>query len=220
MRIADIHNILSWKIPPHLSIWNHLIMLKKIILLARYGPIQDSITSPKHLDTYKIQKKNFDPINKKIGISGIARLKNSAEFLEISIRSHIAYFDEILLVDNQSTDNTLEICKKLKKDFPQKIKILTYPSIVKLGTREFAKSVSHEVTNIAYYYNRVLSHTTYTWSAKIDDDHLAIPDIMSSNRKKILSDTNRSTYYQMLWINILRDSVGQIGIPVHQPFMW
>jgi len=43
------------------------------------------------------------------------------------IESYLSFVDEIILVDNLSTDKTKEICLKLQKKYPDKIKFYTYP---------------------------------------------------------------------------------------------
>lgn len=66
------------------------------------------------------------PENRKEGISAFARLKNAEEFLEKVVESYMDFYDEIVLVDNNSTDATPIICEQLAKKYPEKIKFFRY----------------------------------------------------------------------------------------------
>lgn len=66
------------------------------------------------------------PENRKEGISAFARLKNAEEFLEKVVESYMDFYDEIVLVDNNSTDATPRICEQLAKKYPEKIKFFRY----------------------------------------------------------------------------------------------
>ena len=87
--------------------------------------------------------------------------------------------DEIILVDNGSTDNTWEICKQLTKKYSDKIKIYQYNfDIPKLGSNEFKYTPENSIHSFSYFSNRVLSKVSYKYVLKIDDDHLVIPNII------------------------------------------
>ena len=47
------------------------------------------------------------------GVSAFMRIRNGADFLEATIRSHVAFFDEIVAVYNASTDGTGDILARL-----------------------------------------------------------------------------------------------------------
>jgi glycosyltransferase involved in cell wall biosynthesis len=60
-----------------------------------------------------------------------ARLKNSSDFLIESIESHINLVDEIILVDNNSEDDTKEICLKMQAKYNKKIIFYPYePQVI------------------------------------------------------------------------------------------
>jgi glycosyltransferase involved in cell wall biosynthesis len=169
---------------------------------------------------YNIDASSFDWNVKKLWISGIARLRNAQDFLRISIESHLPFFDEIILADNLSEDWTREICQALAQKYPDKIKAIQYPfSTHKLWSDEYKNSTSDSVYDLSYFYNRVLSHVSYSRVAKIDDDHIILPDVMSLNREKILSTWEDNTYYQMLGVNIMLNE-SEYQIPLKWPFMW
>jgi len=55
-------------------------------------------------------------------IVGVMLVKNEDRFIERVLRSVVAFCDEILVWDNNSTDNTFTIAQRLSKEFP-KIKL-------------------------------------------------------------------------------------------------
>ena len=149
------------------------------------------------------------PINwfywkKKNGISWVARLKNAEHFLEKCMESYVQYLDELILVDNMSTDRTQEICKKLQKKYPDKIKYYQYPHQVCPPGKENANVPSNSIHSLAYYYNRSFSKTKYSHVVKVDDDNLMITEkwkvICSESKNKF---KNRYNIYW--WLNITTD---------------
>lgn len=83
------------------------------------------------LSEYDIPADAFDPSLRRPGVSFFSRLKNAEDFLEISIRSHLPFATEIVLVDNGSTDSTVEICERLAAECPEKVRFYKYePKVV------------------------------------------------------------------------------------------
>lgn len=136
--------------------------------------------------------------NRKKGLSGFMRLKNEATFLEQAIKSHVPYLDELVIVDNNSTDETAIICKKLQQEYPEKIKYYLYkPYVYPIGTKEcFNLPIDHP-QSIANYYNYALVQTTYKTVVKIDGDHIAIPEQFeqSCNVARTLKDDEWLSIY-------------------------
>lgn len=156
------------------------------------------------LSEYNIDKNAFDFSCRKSGISLFARLKNGEDFLEKAIESHLPYVDEIVLVDNNSTDKTAEICEKFAKKFPKKVKFFRYtPDVVGVGNEKWAETPENSVHSLVHYYNWTLSKTTCQYVMKLDDDIIATSEI-SKNFQKILASTPQTLYIVPL-INIFSD---------------
>lgn len=85
---------------------------------------------------------------RKNGISWILRTKNGGAFLEKVILSCIDYIDEIIVIDNNSNDETKLIVEKLKGIYWKKIKYYFYP--YKIHREDFNTSSIH---SFAYYSN-------------------------------------------------------------------
>ena len=61
-----------------------------------------------------------------IGVSGIMRCHNCADFLESCIDSCIDGLDELVVVYHDCIDDTVTILQKKQDEYPQKIKIYEY----------------------------------------------------------------------------------------------
>jgi len=93
--------------------------------------------------------------------------KNIDDFLNTNI------FDEIIVVDNGSTDKTLEIIKEisaLDHSMEQKIKIYDYPFNVSKCGLENLNTDKNSVKSLAYFYNYALSKCNYEYVMKWDGD--------------------------------------------------
>lgn len=112
------------------------------------------------------------------GISGFMRLKNEETYLDAAIASHIDYVDELILVYNNCTDSTPEICQDWAQRCPDKVKVYEYgPYVYPLGTTESRTFSADNEQTLANFYNYSLTKTTRTIAIKIDGDHIAVPDV-------------------------------------------
>jgi len=93
---------------------------------------------------------------RKNGISVLLPTQNEEKIVELSIRSFLDFADEIIVVDNGSIDNTIEIIKKLEKKYP-KVKFYNKPELGDL------------------YQNRnfALKQSKYRWICRFDSDYVA-----------------------------------------------
>lgn len=64
------------------------------------------------------------------GVSGMLRVKNGEDYLRLCILSVINQLDELIIVFNDSNDNTENIVIELEKEYPDKIKVYKYIPIV------------------------------------------------------------------------------------------
>ena len=90
------------------------------------------------------------------GISALMRVRNEEYWIRPSILSIKDYVEEILVIDNGSTDGTLDEVKKLKKEISTSIIIFSLPD------------VDHcEVSNVG------IRESKYSWFLKWDADFIA-----------------------------------------------
>lgn len=144
--------------------------------------------------------------NKKEGITWIARLHNSDEFLEIVLESWIDLLDEIIVIDNLSTDNTKHIVDKLIAKYGEKIKYYFYP--YEINCHEWWKHWDTEfnsVHSLSYYYNWSFSKANYWIVTKIDDDDYVFLNKIEKDklRKKVLK-IKENVYLMYSWYNIIK----------------
>lgn len=159
------------------------------------------------IEHMNISINSFNWNKRKMWLSWFARLKNADHYLYKCIKTHIDYYDEIVLIDNQSTDKTKEICKKLKREFPNKIKFYEYDYEVYFWWSEQHKQTpSNSIHSLSYYYNWSLSKTSYKYISKIDDDNFMIWEKLWKIRSKILTDQSKNSYYYYSWINTIKEN--------------
>ncbi|MEO0498298.1 MAG: glycosyl transferase [Pseudomonadota bacterium] len=124
---------------------------------------------------YSFAPPDLNPAQRREGISAFMRIKNGAEFLEATIRSHIDEVDEIVAVFNNCTDATETILRTMRAEYGPKLRIFHYQDRVfppgSEGHKTTDPSSPHSIVN---YSNFALAQTKCTIVTKLDDDHLAI----------------------------------------------
>lgn len=113
--------------------------------------------------------------DREVGISSMMRVGDEEEFIEASILSTIDFFDEIIIVLNNSKDNTENIIKSINSE---KIKIYHYPFKLRPnGPGHKDNNPENSVYSISYYYNWCMSKTSKSHICKWDGDNVAINDL-------------------------------------------
>ena len=118
------------------------------------------------------------------GVSAMLRVKNEESKIYHCLKSIYNVFDEIVLVDNGSTDRTLQIVREFKTaaDKDEKIKIYFYPfDIARCGDEHYG-TPENSVHNLAYYYNWTLSKCSRSYVCKWDGDMVLRRDVRESFR--------------------------------------
>ena len=120
------------------------------------------------------------------------RVKNEEEFLLPSVLSVAELVDEIIIIDNLSTDRTSVIINELKKQIGSKIKTFSYPyEVARMGEEYQAlqKIDPNSPSLLHNYYNWCLSKCTMPFIMKWDGDMIA-----SSNFSIYLKKFKRSSF--------------------------
>ena len=121
---------------------------------------------------------------KKHRVSGIMRVKNDGPFIRRCIESCIDALDELIVVHNDCTDNSVEEIEKMVAKYPDKIRRYEYPhKILGFGlTRkefEFVKNLPEGSPELlSTYYNFALSKVTSEYALKIDADQEYFTDTL------------------------------------------
>lgn len=162
--------MIKWKVPFLIKLIIKIMTLRRNLLSKKLWDFK-YYENIEWIKEYNIENDAFDFNKRKNGISLFARLKNAEDFLEKTIESHINICDEIILVDNNSSDKTKEICIKMQEKYPNKIKFYEYtPEVYWVWNNKWKDIWDNSVHSLSYYYNWTLSKTIYKYVAKLDDD--------------------------------------------------
>ena len=140
-------------------------------------------------DYYIKRKKLFT--NEDHGITAMIRVKNEEKNIERVLNNCLDIFDEIVVVDNGSIDNTVKIVKKIQKYNTTKVGIYLYIYPFNVARCERKNSCPEDsVHSLAYFYNYALSKCSKTYVCKWDGD-MIVTDSMKSKflgfKNKILA---------------------------------
>lgn len=125
-------------------------------------------------------------------ISAVFRVKNEGLFLQAAVESILDSVDEVIIVDNQSTDLTLEVAKALEAKYSGKIQVFSYNySIARVGEdnlKEFNKDPQspHLLSNFS---NFAFEKGTMNFLLRWDGDMIA-----NSAFHRMIGDFKRSKY--------------------------
>lgn len=122
-------------------------------------------------------------------ISALFASQNSEQTIVACITSFLDFADEIIIVDNGSTDNSIKLCEGLQNRF-SKVKFYNHPELRDL----------YENRQVAF------EHSKYSWLFRGDTDYVAMDNILEL-RKKILSTPikARPVVFQLNQINLIQD---------------
>ena len=163
----------------------------------------------------------FNPANltrpRPFGISAYMRIKNEEQFVRLAIESHLPFYDEIVAVYNDCSDNTEAILLALQQQHPGKIKVFHYlPRVHPVRTPEHAATAGHDddVHSSANYYNYAVSKCTYSIATKFDADHLAIPHTLEPALKKIRAEfaAGADKLFLFSGLNVIRNESDKLGM--------
>jgi glycosyltransferase involved in cell wall biosynthesis len=160
--IKNEHNILIHFYKRYLSKKEKLIYFNKDSLSV--NNIDDALLDIKSLLKTKLER----------GVSLIIRAKNEEENIKDCIESVIDLVDEIIFVDNNSTDNTFKIVEEYQK-IHKHLKIYKYNlSFEKVGDKHKQALKENNKNTVTTYYNWCLSKATKYTVIKWDADFICI----------------------------------------------
>lgn len=125
------------------------------------------------------------------GLSAVLRVKNEEEYIVPCLQSITDWFDEIVVVDQASTDRTLELVRDVADG--RKTRIFEYPYQSRPNGPGFDTQPYDEHSRAAFY-DWALARTTRTWAAKWDGDMVAfdvlgelVRDVVDSGRAEAIA---------------------------------
>lgn len=154
------------------------------------------------------------------GIGAFLRTRNGQDFLEQTIRSHIAFYDEIVVVFNRCDDRTPDILRRLIIEFPHKLRVYDYRDAVHPpGSRGHVAAPANDPRSMVNYTNFALAQTKYQVVVKLDDDHIAIPEALSRITTELRSKgAEAGILYAFSGFNLAEDLNGRVGVLSAEPF--
>ena len=174
-----------------------------------------SLHAPETVSGYCFHPQDLRVRDRQPGVSAFTRTKNGEDFIELTIRSHIPFFDEIVAVHNSCTDRTASILLQLQAEFgADKLRVIHYlDPVFPQGCQGHANTQANDPSSVVNYSNFALAATKYSVVTKLDDDHLAIPQMVQAE-----VDAIRAAYYQLSdvrgfsGLNLIRERNGQLAI--------
>lgn len=150
------------------------------------------------------------------------RIKNGADFLRLSIESHLPYVDEVVACYNDCSDATPQILAELAAEYPDKVRPIEYlPKVHPILSQAHAAEPTESVHAIANYYNFALAQARYSYATKLDDDHLAIDvhlrPAIALVRQAIAA--GRRELFTFSGLNLAHDANQRLGVYAPQPFV-
>ena len=136
--------------------------------------------------------------DRKLGLSGLMRVKNDAATLAQSIDSCIDALDELIITYHECTDGSAQIIESKNLQYPDKILVIPYPyHVIGVGATdeeyEYAKTlpVGHPQL-LATYYNNALQYVNYKYVMKIDADQIYFSHALKELRDGIVNGVHQN----------------------------
>lgn len=147
------------------------------------------------------------------GISAFIRTRNGADYIAAAIESHLAHFDEVVVVYNQCTDDTPNIVRRLVQRHRPRLRAYEYADrVYPPGSAGHAATPGDSPNSFVNLTNVALALTRHRIVAKVDDDHLAIPDALASLVRRLRAGSSGRFLECFSGLNLMRGPGGQLGI--------
>ncbi len=148
--------------------------------------------------------------NVKKGVSAMLRVKNEASKIDYVLASIYDLFNEIVIVDNNSDDDTVSIVKRFAAthDASNKIKLSQYPFQIARYGPESEQTPGNSVHSSSYFYNYCSSLCSYEFICKWDGDMIVIADARKRLRER-LKQLNPRFCYMPRGLTLYRMSDGR-----------
>jgi hypothetical protein len=150
-------------------------------------------------------------------ISAMVRVRNEAEFLAAAVRSIASLVDEVVIVDNASTDASPEVIRELARELPA-VRSYVYPHKVARAGREHLTAVeegdSRSPYRLSSLSNWALRRCRCPFVLTWDGDMLAGPEFAQACRQW------RAGPYLAMWfkgVNAHPDRVHLLGARSSDP---
>ena len=112
------------------------------------------------------------------GFSAVMRVKNEARSLPFVLPHMLQSVEQVIVVDNDSSDGTPELAKSIAKEvgLEEKLRVLSYPFEVSRCGPEHLGTYPDSVHSLTYFYNWSFSHVKTRYALKWDGDMVLSPE--------------------------------------------
>lgn len=139
---------------------------------------------------------------KPFGISGLFRIRDDQEFMELAVRTHLKWLDEAVLILQPSDDKTMEVGVKLASDFPEKVRLCYYPfDVARIGTPDHFELPENSIRTMMWLTNWGIAQCRYSWIAKIEADVLGLPQF-GDIRFEIENNPDQMAHFGRVGLNL------------------
>jgi hypothetical protein len=168
---------------------------------------------------YRFDPASLAPYARVPGISAFMRVKNGADFIETTIRSHLPHLDEIVVVMNQCSDDTPAILMRLQEEFgSEHLRLFHYlPKVFAPGSEGHAREPAASPHSFVTMSNFALAQTRCRIAVKLDDDHLAMGERLGRLTRTLRQTPRLDNIVCFSGINLARDPAGRLGILARDP---
>ncbi|WP_370558711.1 glycosyltransferase family 2 protein [Edwardsiella tarda] len=149
-----------------------------------------------NLDRLSYDAATIDKVRKQVklkeklpSISVVYRVKNGGEYLELSILSISAFATEVIVVDNDSSDNTIEIVSRLNEQLRGvcDVKLFNYKEKLAIAGKGYRQSLIKDPGgSLAKFYNYCFSLSSCDYVMKFDAHCMLLPSAIDKLQKEIM----------------------------------
>ncbi len=111
------------------------------------------------------------------GFTAVMRVKNEAQSIPWVLPGVLRSVEEVVLVDNLSTDGTPDLAHQVagEEGLEEKLRVLSYPFEVSRCGPEHLATYPDSVHSLTYFYNWSFSHVRTRYALKWDGDMVLSP---------------------------------------------
>lgn len=128
------------------------------------------------------------------GVTAMLRAKNESRKIGMCLSSALHLFDEIVVVDNASSDDTRALVEQFKADHDRedRVQIYSYPHTIARCGDEHWETPGDSIHSLVYYYNWCLSKCRCAYFFKWDAD-MALATNATQPLRQLFSTLNVET---------------------------
>ena len=160
------------------------------------------------------------------GFTAVVRVKDEARPLPFVLPPLLEAVSRVVLVDNGSTDDTVEVARRLaaQAGADDRLEVLEYPFAVARCGDEHLGTRAESVHNLAYFYNWAFSHVRTGYALKWDGDMVLTPGLVDVIRDLAWQLEGSSVVVKIprypLYVADERRAFLDVGLVNREPWAW